>query len=298
MTADPEHNGRPVLIGVDGGGTGCRAAVADLQLRRLGEGTGGPANFTTDPQTCLRNLRAVIDAAGADAGLSAMEIAQATVHAGIAGIMTPADARDAAEALPFARVDVTDDRPTMMAGALGARDGLLAAIGTGSFVGLQRCAERRFFGGYGLQVGDQASGSWLGRAALERTLLAHDGLAGSSGLTAALLARFGGDAVAVSVFAYGASPAEFAEFAPMVLEGAESGDPVASALMAEGAAYLRRVIVAAGLAAEDVICLAGGIGPHYASRLAPEDRNRLRAPQGTALDGALFLARALHAACP
>ena len=46
--------GTALLLGVDGGGTGCRARLVDLEGQILGEGTAGPANmrFGMDGQLC------------------------------------------------------------------------------------------------------------------------------------------------------------------------------------------------------------------------------------------------------
>ncbi len=43
-----------------------------------------------------------------------------------------------------------------------------------------------------------------------------------------------------------------------------------------------------------VICLAGGVGPHYAAYLPQSHQNRIRPALGTALDGALALAGQAH----
>lgn len=44
------------LIGIDGGGTSCRAAVATADGRILGRGKAGAANILTDPETALANI--------------------------------------------------------------------------------------------------------------------------------------------------------------------------------------------------------------------------------------------------
>ena len=49
------------LVGVDGGGTGCRAAIADLTGRLLGQGAAGPANATTDLAQTIVNVRVALD---------------------------------------------------------------------------------------------------------------------------------------------------------------------------------------------------------------------------------------------
>ena len=60
----------PFLIGVDGGGTGCRAAVATPDGRILAEGKGGRANVSTDCATAIDSVltatRNAIESAGLD----------------------------------------------------------------------------------------------------------------------------------------------------------------------------------------------------------------------------------------
>ncbi|MEM7489830.1 MAG: BadF/BadG/BcrA/BcrD ATPase family protein, partial [Pseudomonadota bacterium] len=228
--------------------------------------------------------------AAAGAALTEEEIAGCAAHLGLAGILSDADAVAMAAALPFARVTVTDDRPTAIAGALGDGNGVLAAVGTGTFVAARRDGATRSFGGWGFRLGDQASGAWLGRGALERCLLMQDGLAAPSDLTRALLARFDGDSTAIVAFAREARPADYAALAPDVFDAAEAGDANATRLVERGASYLNACIAASELRDGDVLCLTGGLGPRYAPHL--NERARLRPPQGTALDGALAMARA------
>ncbi|MEM7710820.1 MAG: BadF/BadG/BcrA/BcrD ATPase family protein, partial [Pseudomonadota bacterium] len=280
------------FVGLDGGGTGCRAVIADADGHPIGTGTGGPANFATDPDATIRNVRAALDRAARDAGLTNAQLAVATIHIGLAGILRSADGARVAAALELAQACVTEDRLTSLAGALGDRDGALAAIGTGTSVTARRGDRIRTFGGWGLGIGDQASGAWLGRAALEAALLAHDGVTDGSDITAALLARFAGDPAEMVAFAGGASPADYAALAPDILDAAEAGDPTGHALMRRGADYLDACFAAADLAPGEIVCLSGGIGPRYASFLSGGVQARLAPPDGTALDGALRLARA------
>jgi glucosamine kinase len=285
----------PLLaIGLDGGGSRCRAAVAGPDGRVLGRGEAGAANVTTDFTEATRNI--LTAAAAALAAAQADAAAVGAVHAGLAGVMGPDDAARVAAALPFAGVAVTDDRPTSVAGALGARDGALAAVGTGSFVALKRGAALRCVGGWGAEVGDQASGAWLGRALLEHVLLARDGLAAETGLTRETLAAFGGDPNAIVRFAAAARPADLAGHAPRVADAADAGDATGLALMRRGAAYLGQALDAFGLARGEVLCLTGGLGPRYAAFLAEDHRARIAPPDGDALHGAVRLALARLAA--
>jgi glucosamine kinase len=268
---------RDVLIGIDGGGSSCRFALLAGGQRH--EIVLGPANVRSDRDATLGTLRAGL----AELGLLAGDLDGARLHAGLAGVLTEADARDVAAALPVVRARVTDDRPTTMRGALGASDGTVAAIGTGSFFGRQSGGVRRFAGGWGAVLGDEASGAWLGRKLLATTLHAVDGLGPGSPLTERLLERLGGPAGIVS-FAGSARPADMAALAAGVVESRE--DPVAARLLGEGAAWILRAVRGIGWTPEEPLCLLGGLGPCYAPLLGVP----VAPSRGSALDGALALA--------
>lgn len=279
------------LAAVDGGGTGCRVRLCAPDGRMLAEAGGGPANVTTDPALALASLGSAVSDAAAAAGLAPDDMTRTVARAGIAGILTRADIDIVSEALPFGAVQVSDDRETSVVGALGGRDGAVVAVGTGSFVALRRAEALRGFGGWGLAVGDQASGGWLGRAALEHCLLVRDGLATASDLTRALMAEFDDDPIAVVRFASTARPADFAAHAPRIAAAAEAGDELGVTLMERGAAYLTRCLDAAGFGENDVLCLTGGLGPAYAPYLTEAHRARVAEPEGSALDGGIRLAQ-------
>lgn len=287
MDPDTTH----LIIGVDGGGTGCRVGIQTPSGATVAEARGGAANFTTDPEGAVHNVLAALRAALSGVGLAEDALRRCVAHVGLAGVLGDVEARALSAALPFDRLSVSDDRATTMAGALGSGDGALAAIGTGSFVARRREGVARFFGGWGLQVGDQASGAWLGRALLERCLLVVDGVAENSDLAHDTLRRFDGDARAIVTFARQATPGDYAALAPLVINAARAGDAHGGALMRTGADYLMSCLQVDPLASEDTLCLTGGVGPHYAPYLNTDLQDRIRPALGTALDGALHLAR-------
>ena len=57
-----------LLLAVDGGGSGCRALVADPSGRILGRGQGGAANILTDLDTARDNILVAATAALVDSG--------------------------------------------------------------------------------------------------------------------------------------------------------------------------------------------------------------------------------------
>ncbi|MFA8441806.1 BadF/BadG/BcrA/BcrD ATPase family protein [Yoonia sp.] len=278
------------VFGIDGGGSGCRVAVCDRAGKEIGRVAGKPANVFTAPDAALQNVLTAIADAKARYLADTVTLADCVAHIGLAGVMDKADAARVAAAMPFARVTVTDDRATSVAGALGISDGALISVGTGSFVAAQRDGRQRFVGGWGHVLGDQASGVWLGLQALRRAILAEDGVVPQSDLTRELIAQYGGTAITLLSFVRQAEPHDFATLAPGIIAAAQQDDLHGKALMQEGADYLTACLETLDFAESDTLCLTGGIGPHYADYLSPQLRAYIRPPGGTALDGAVHLA--------
>lgn len=282
-----------LYLGVDGGGSGCRAAVADGQGRVLGRGTAGPANIATDPEEAARNIRAAATAALVEAGIGAGngagngDGALAGVGLGLAGVNALGAADRLRPLLPWPEARIETDAVTATLGALGEADGVVAALGTGSVFALRRAGRVRQVGGWGLAVSDEGSGAWIGRALLAEAVMAGDGRAPTTPLLAALLAEFGGPQ-GIAAFAAGAAPTDFAALAP---RGFAAEDPAAMAVLDRADAAIAAAIDHLQEGAALPVVLTGGLGPAFAPRLA--GRWPLLAPRGTALDGALRLARGM-----
>lgn len=277
-----------IFIGVDGGGTGCRAVIA-TRSEILGTGRGGPANVSSDMASAVENVLSAIGQASA--GLDDLDLTKAYVHLGLAGVLTDLQAASVAAQTPFTNVVVSDDRPTTLTGALGDNDGIVAAIGTGSFLGSKRSDIYQFVGGWGLVLSDEASAAWLGRTVLAETLLAQDGMRPMVGLATSILARFDGKANAIIDFAAQATPADFGTLSPLVTQAAAAADVLAVDLMQRGADYIERAFAVLKPRPHENLCLTGGLGPDYAMYLSPATRACVRPALGSALDGALMLAR-------
>lgn len=281
-----------LYLGIDGGGTGCRAAVADAAGRVLGRGEAASANIWTDPEGARANVLAAARAALAASGESAA-LADLEAVLGLAGANVTGAAERLAAGLPFARAHIESDAVVALKGALGDDDGVVAAIGTGSVYGVQRAGAVRMIGGWGFQLGDQGSGARMGRDLLEAALLAHDGLAELTPLLGDVLGEHGGP-MGVVAFGRFAPPADFARLAPRIVEAAATGDPAAAAILADAEAAITGAIDRLMAESPAVpLCLLGGLGQVFAGRLAPRYPGLIRAPRGTALDGALLMARRL-----
>ncbi len=283
------------IIAVDGGGSTCRVAIATAAGRVIASETGPSANVSTSLEDGTATIRETVHTAWAHAKLPAEDLPNATAYLGLAGVKSPRIADAVAQAFPTTHVTVAEDRTTTMAGALGDHDGFVAAIGTGSFLGRQDGAKQRFVGGWGMLLGDQASGAWLGRELLARVLEWQDGLREASGLLERTLSAFDGEPSAIVAFAAKAQPRDIAGHAPSLLDAADAGDAVAVEIMRDGAAYLRHALDSLEYRGGDRLCLMGGIGARYGSYIEPLYTEHLAAPLGSALDGALRLAMASHA---
>jgi glucosamine kinase len=271
-----------LFLGIDGGGTGCRAAVADATGRVLARAEAGPANIASDLPGATANILHAADLALTELGVQPTMV---RAGLGLAGANAAGVAGQLAAALPFARVRVVTDAVTAVMGALGEGDGIVAAMGTGSVFGVQRCGVVRQIGGRGLAMGDEGSGAWIGRAILARALRAVDGLEEMTPLLRALIDEAGGDDRLVA-FSLTARPADYAALVPRVLSAADAAAEVVMQAATDHVAAA--VAVLQGGQGLPVVFL-GGLGPTFAARLA--GRWPIRPPLGTALDGALRLAR-------
>lgn len=286
--SDSSHK---VLIGVDGGGTGCRVAVGTARDGVMATAEGGRANPASEFEIALRNIDAVIRTALTKAGLPQSALPGATAHLGLAGVMTHSAGTRVVKALGFKRATVTDDRTIAVCGALGGHDGFLLSVGTGTIAAATKDGVDRAVGGWGFQVSDQASGAWLGRKALEHTLLCHDGLARHTDLTSALLAEFDNEPSKISTFSMRAQPGDFGAFAPQIVAAARDGDHLGQSIMQSGSNHLLRCLETLGFTAGDRLCLTGGVGPHYAEHLPSEVLAGRQNCLGSALEGAFQLAK-------
>lgn len=280
------------VIGVDGGGTGCRVAIGTLSGKVLARADGGRANVSSGTALAITNITKAIEDAAAACGIAQTQLHKSSFHLGLAGVMTAQDAHKVASAFPYRHVTVTDDRPTALHGALGGQDGFLLSVGTGTIAAAFTDDAFRSIGGWGFHVGDQASGSWIGQEILRQTLLCHDGIAPHSDLTRTLLAGFQNDPNEIVAFSLTAKPGDYGCFAPRVVESARAGDAMGQMIMLAGADHLRKCLMALRFTAGDALCLTGGVGPHYAAYLPPELMTGLSEPKGNALDGAFEFARA------
>ncbi|QND57792.1 N-acetylglucosamine kinase [Mesorhizobium huakuii] len=283
------------VLGIDGGGTSCRAALATVDGAVIGRAKSGAANIRTDLTGARSNIvdaaRQAFIAAGQDPEL----IPQTPAILGLAGANVGTYRQQLEAILPFSISRVETDAEIALEGAVGSGDGAMAILGTGTAYMARKNGKSRAIGGWGFQVGDQGSGARIGRDLLEQTLLAYDGVRAASSLTDAMMATFRNNPEDVVEFTTNAKPGDFGGFAPKVFEHAEKGDAVANWIVDKAVSDVEASLGALGLPDDAPLCLLGGLAPLYAPRLSARYQALLKPPLDDALGGAVQMAARLFA---
>lgn len=282
---DPEYR-----LGIDGGGTGCRARLTDARGRVLGEGTAGPANITLGAEVAVASILQAARMALAQAGVEDDVLQRTRAGLGLAGANVPHH-RQAFERidLPFASSVLRSDAETACLGAHRGRDGAILILGTGSQGVIYRDGSFATLGGWGFQLSDFGSGAILGRAAVRRAFLAQEGIEPASPFTRAVMQRFAEDYEMMLDWSSSARPREWAEFARTAFEHAERGDEVALQLVRSNAASVERMLDRLMALGATRIALMGGVAQPTRHYLAARFDDVLVEPLGDAMDGALLL---------
>jgi len=211
----------------------------------------------------------------------------------LAGIADASDVERTIKAGPhFARIDAATDAHTACLGAFGGRDGGILIAGTGSagYAWVNQTAHT--VGGWGFEVCDDGSAAALGREAIRSSLQAYDVLAPETPFTRAVIAHFGQPADIVH-WVTTAKPRDFGQLAPLTVEYAKAGDPVAIKLVEQSAHDLGRYIIRLHEIGCEKVCLVGGMAQPFSPWLAPWTRSMLAEPENDAMEGAIFLAQGM-----
>ncbi len=280
-----------LFLGIDGGGSRCRARIAD-ENGILGEGGSGPATTRLGIDNAWRSIMRACEAAAEQAGLSREDFARIHVGIGLAGL-TRRGAEAALQEIvhPFASVRFISDGLAACLGAHSGADGAIVVAGTGSIgVGLIEGRELRF-GGYGFPISDEGSGADIGLQVIRLALRAADARADASPLLEEVLGAFDQDPSQAVAWSEQATATDYATFAPMVLRHASQGDPIGRRIIeraADAIGDLLDMFLRKGI---ERLSLVGGLAGPIAPWLTPDLRARLKPPDADAVAGALWVAR-------
>lgn len=296
------------VLAIDVGGTGARLRLAPARS----EEPAGPDDVRT-----LTADGARVGRTGSDVAALVVDLVRrardrwpadppAAVGVGATGLASLVDdhdglLRDLVAASGCARVAVAADAVTAHLGALGGEPGAVIAVGTGA-IALGTDLDRRWIrvGGWGHLYDDRGSGAWIGIAALQAAIRAHDGVGGAGrALLDAATDRLGAPPTWTRLLTLDDRAGVLASLAPDVVALADAGDPAASGIV-HRAGQLAAESLAAALVdgIPRVAAATGGLtaAPRYADALAAEFARLapdadLRPSRGAPLGGAVELAR-------
>lgn len=280
------------FLGVDGGGTGCRARIEDAAGRVLGQGLAGPAATRLGIEKTWDAIMAACAGALSEAGLGQEDLERIRVGVALAGLSR----KGVLEALSerphdFAGIDFVNDGMGACLGAHSGEDGAIVIAGTGSVgIGLVGTQELRV-GGYGFPISDEGSGAFLGLNTVRSALRAHDGREERTALLAEVMKKFRQDPMEVVRWMDRATATDYASFAPAVLRHAEQGDPAARQIVQAAAGEIDTLVRALLAQGAPRVSLLGGLASPLEPWLAHDVRRRLKPADGDAVSGAILLAQ-------
>jgi len=232
-----------IIAGVDGGGTKTKVTVADAQGQELGSATGAgsaarPGQTTHAAEVIAQTLAEALAACERPGEVPRV------LCAGLAGAGREPERQAVREAL--VRLGVADhvivepDATVALEDGFGDGAGILLVSGTGSSCfGRSHTGAFGRCGGWGLNIGDEGSGAWIGRRALSIVAAAADGREPETALLPAVLTALELESSdGLVLWAAHADPAALAKLASTVITVAATGDLRAGTLLAMAAEEL------------------------------------------------------------
>lgn len=228
----------PIYVGLDCGGSSCRALAVDSAGATVHTGQAGPANLaSTPPKRLETNVLKTLE------GCPSPDF----VAGCFAGLLTEDDRKRAVELLSWAapKAKVVAE-PDYVAALLACDDGtdICLIAGTGSLICSRYDGNVVKSGGGGYLLGDFGSACQYGRAAL-----AHFLVVGAQGLTdwarSAIEKQFlslNENEVLAALYRGGAPAARLAKLAPIIARDAAGGEPYALQALREQSAQLAAIL--------------------------------------------------------
>ncbi len=230
-------------LGIDGGGSKCRALLMSEKGEICGSGLAGSANIARNFDTSIESIMDASLQALNQAGLDETDFQSIRVGAGLAG----ASLSSAGNLLrkwqhPFQSFVFTSDLHIACLGAHEGKDGAVLIVGTGS------CAAKLYqgklvqHGGHGFLLGDKGSGAWTGKRAVQLVLEQLDGLGEFGEFGKAVMAFLAVHSLSdlIEKMNY-ANPREFAQLAPLIVEMGTAGNDDALSILHQGSQYLSQL---------------------------------------------------------
>ncbi len=234
------------VIGIDGGGTGSKGVVADLNGNILCNMKGGPINYVgADTRTIDENIENIIEQ-----GLKGREVSDcAAVCIGSAGVSRSdvlANFERILEKTGFTCPHkITTDSHTAHAGALNGEEGIVVIAGTGAIcLGVNKDGESIRVGGYGHIIDDEGSAYYIGRLILRAVIRAFDGRDKKTILSELVYGKLGVNTIPeliTWIYSSERSKKDIAALSVLIEEASERGDEVAREIEESAAKELAKL---------------------------------------------------------
>jgi glucosamine kinase len=281
-----------LFLGIDGGGTKCRACITDQDGMILGSGIAGPANPLHGIEETFESIKEAAELALEDARLPISAMADLVAGAGLAGVNLPSlyTVIDNWKH-PFSALYLTTDLHSACLGAHKGGDGAVIIAGTGS-CGYATVDDKEYLlGGYGFPFGDQGGGAWMGLEAIKAALLAFDQVGPKTQLTESIADFLQVRGLMIVEQMSKAKSSEYASLAPLVFQAAENGDPEGLRIVREGAAYISTMTHKLLAHEPPRFSILGGLSVRMLPWLDPDIKQRLSLPWDGPEVGAIFYAQ-------
>ena len=279
------------LVGVDGGGTSCRARIRDKQGKLIGEGKSGSANILLGVETAMQSVILAITKAAEQAKLSTEHFDQFHLGLALAGAEQKSAWHDFMQLPhPFASVTLNTDAYGACLGAHNGQDGAIMIAGTGSCGLLIKAGEIYTVGGREFPISDQGSGAVMGLRLIQQVLLIEDGIYPQTQLSQKIMQHFQHDVDQIVAWSKTALPRDYGQFSPLIFELAQQGDSLALSLLKQTAADIELFLVTLRAKGAERTCLMGGIAQRILAWLSPPVQEWIFDPQFDAMEGALLFA--------
>jgi len=285
-------NNKELFLGIDGGGSKCKAILVSQDNTILGTGISGPANPLHGFEQAIHSITESAGLAVKDAGLDT-DLSELIAGVGLAGVNLPVLFEQMSNwQHPFKKMFLATDLLIACLGAHQGQDGAVMITGTGSCGFSHVKGEDFVVGAHGFPHGDKGSGAWFGLQAAKQVLLSLDGLVPASKMNKELLALLQVSDGVEMVEAIAGKPAAFyARMANLVFDAAEQGDELARKIVDEGAAYISNVARQLWKKNPPRMSLIGGLTPRLKPWLDKDIQQRLSEPLSPPEVGSVIYAR-------
>ncbi|MFM2597397.1 BadF/BadG/BcrA/BcrD ATPase family protein [Vibrio fortis] len=278
-------------VGIDGGGTSCRARIRDTEGQFIGEAKSGSANILLGTDIAMASIVAAIRDAALQGGLTESDFPK--MHVGLA--LAGAEQKSAWLNFmtidhPFASITLNTDAYGACVGAHNGQDGAIMIGGTGSCGILLKDGEQHVVGGREFPISDQGGGAVMGLRLIRQVLLAEDGIRPKTSLCQHVMNHFDNDVDNIVEWSKTAIPKDYGQFSPVIFQLANEGDELAIEMLKQTAADIEMFINALHRKGANQVCLMGSIAERILPWLSPIVQQWVVQPQFDAIEGALMFA--------